>query len=550
MRSISQRAEAGLIYLCVFFAIVTAALGAVGILGVRSTTAVSDSIVSDELATETSTAITARAMDAIYSTGEQILLSSDPAARARLGILYSQTIPAADADLADLVRLHAGDDEAELVGIGLLESQWAAIRTVLDPAAIADLTGPSQALADKLTADYTPLSAHLDDVLSREQDDADLGRAIAKDTDSRTVWIIAFAVALAELVTVTACIIGRRQIRRSASPEADQVEFAETLQLAKNEEEAHELLQRHLERIIPDANATVLNRNNSADRLEAVTALPLDSPLLLSLQHAEPQSCLAVRSARRNDQGGDRARLLTCSVCGDCPGTSTCTPLTVSGEVIGSVLVNRPTACTGSDKLLISNAVSQAAPVLANLRNLAIAEVRAATDSLTGLPNKRVVGDTLKRMVAQAARTLTPVSLILIDLDHFKNINDRLGHPVGDQTLASVGAVLRSALRASDFAGRNGGEEFAVVLPDTDVAGATVIAEKIRKAISEVTLPSPELVVTASLGIAVYPRHASTTERLERLADAALYTAKRSGRNRTEIAIISEERSSAAVVAP
>jgi diguanylate cyclase (GGDEF)-like protein len=550
MRSISQRAEAGLIYLCVFFALVTAALGVVGILAVRSTTAVSDSIVSDELTTETSTAVTARSMDAIYSTGQQILLSSDPAARSRLSVLYSQTIPAADSNMAALVRLHAGDDPAELAGVVQLENQWATIRALLDPGVIAALPGPSQALADKLTADYTPLSAHLNDLLSREQDDANRGRTLAKTTDTQTVWVIAFAVALAELVTVVACIIGRRQIRRSAEPETDQVEFAETLQLATNEEEAHALLQRHLERIIPDANATVLNRNNSADRLEAVTALPPGSPLARTLQHAEPQSCLAVRSARRNDQGGDRPRLLTCNVCGDCPGTSTCTPLTVSGEVIGSVLVNRPTACTAGDKQRISDSVSQAAPVLANLRNLAIAEVRAATDSLTGLPNKRVIGDTLKRMVAQAARTLTPVSLILIDLDHFKNINDRLGHPVGDQTLASVGEVLRSALRASDFAGRNGGEEFAVVLPDTDVTGAAVIAEKIRQAISDVTLPSSDIVVTASLGIAVYPDHAATTERLERLADAALYTAKRSGRNRVEIAIISEERSAISAVTP
>ncbi len=318
MRSISQRAEAGLIYLCVFFALLTAALGIVGILGVRSTTSVSERIVSDELATETSTATTARTIDGIYSDGEQILLSSNPAAR--LGTLYSQKIPEADAELAALVRLHADDRGAELVGIDQLESQWASIRTALDPGVIASLTGASQALADRLTVAYTPLSAHLDDLLSREQGDADRGRAQAKSTDARTVSIIAFAVVLAEVVTFAACVIGRRQIRRSAEPEADQVEFAETLQLAKNEEEAHALLQRHLERIIPDASATVLNRNNSADRLEAVTALPPGSPLARALEHAEPSSCLAVRSARRNDQGGDHPRLLTCSVCGDCAG--------------------------------------------------------------------------------------------------------------------------------------------------------------------------------------------------------------------------------------
>jgi diguanylate cyclase (GGDEF)-like protein len=174
--------------------------------------------------------------------------------------------------------------------------------------------------------------------------------------------------------------------------------------------------------------------------------------------------------------------------------------------------------------------------VLANLRNLAIAELRAATDSLTGLPNKRAVTDTLKRILAQASRTLTPACLLMLDLDHFKDINDRFGHPVGDQVLANVGTALRSVLRDSDFAGRNGGEEFAIMLPDTDITGATVTAEKIRTAIAEIVLPGHAITVTASVGIAAYPVHATTAEQLERLADSALYLAKRIGRDRVEIA--------------
>jgi diguanylate cyclase (GGDEF)-like protein len=178
---------------------------------------------------------------------------------------------------------------------------------------------------------------------------------------------------------------------------------------------------------------------------------------------------------------------------------------------------------------------------LANLRNLAIAEIRAATDSLTGLPNKRAVTDTLKRMFAQASRTGSPLSLVLLDLDHFKDINDRHGHPVGDQALANVGAVLRGVLRTADFAGRNGGEEFALLLPDTDLSGAQDLAQRVRLAIADVTLPGIELSLSASLGIAAYPDHASTLDRLERLADAALYLAKRSGRNRLEIATPANE---------
>jgi diguanylate cyclase (GGDEF)-like protein len=544
MRSVSQRAVTGLVYVCVFFGVVTAGIGVVGAIGVDSTTDVGDSIVSDELATATATAVTTRAIDAVNTAGERVLLSASPASVSGSLALYEQLIPAADAQLTTLQQLHADDGPAELAGINQLATQWTAVRAALNPSAIAALTGPAPALAGNLQRAYAPLSSHLDELLNREESDAQDGRARARSTRAHTTWIIGLAVLAVELITLGVARIGVARIRRSAEPEEDQVEFAETLQLAKNEEEAHALLQRHLERIIPDTNATVLNRNNSADRLEAVTALPAGSPLLTTLQHAEPQSCLAVRSGRRNDQGGEKRRLLNCSVCGDCPGTSTCTPLTVSGEVIGSVLVNRLSPCSGDEKQRISDSVIQAAPVLANLRNLAIAELRAATDSLTGLPNKRAVGDTLNRMVAQASRTLSPLALILIDLDHFKDINDRLGHPVGDQALAGVGAALMSVLRESDFAGRNGGEEFAVLLPDTDAIGATQTAEKIRKAISEIGLPSSDMVMSASLGVAVYPEHATTADRLERLADAALYTAKRLGRDRTEVAVISPDTAS------
>jgi len=176
-----------------------------------------------------------------------------------------------------------------------------------------------------------------------------------------------------------------------------------------------------------------------------------------------------------------------------------------------------------------------------------VAEIRAATDGLTGLPNQRAVADALKRTFAQATMTKAPLALLLIDLDHFKQVNDQRGHPVGDQVLASVGATLRSVLRTGDFAGRKGGEEFAVLLPDTEIAAALEIAERVRAAIAEITLPGSDVSVTASFGVAGFPDHASTLDRLERLADAALYVAKRQGRNRVELA---EPAAAADVPAP
>ena len=282
--------------------------------------------------------------------------------------------------------------------------------------------------------------------------------------------------------------------------------------------------------------AVVLNRNNSADRLEAVTPLPPGSPLAETLRGAEPRSCLAVRSGRTHSESGGRPPLLSCPVCAPVPGASSCVPLMVGGEVIGSVLLSRPAPYSEAEEQRIRESVSQAAPVLANLRNLAVAEIRAATDGLTGLPNKRAVTDALKRTFAQATMTKSPLALLLLDLDHFKQVNDQHGHAAGDQVLAGVGAALRGVLRVRDFAGRNGGEEFAVLLPDTDIAAALEIAERVRAAIAEITLPGTDVPVTVSVGVAGFPDHASTLERLERLADAALYVAKRQGRNRVELA--------------
>ena len=250
----------------------------------------------------------------------------------------------------------------------------------------------------------------------------------------------------------------------------------------------------------------VLNRNNSADRLEAVTPLPRGSPLAGTLRGAEPRSCLAVRSGRTHREGGGRPAPALLPALRPAPGASSCVPLTVGGEVIGSVLLSRPAPYSEAEEQRIRESVGQAAPVLANLRNLAVAEIRAATDGLTGLPNQRAVADALKRTFAQAAATQAPLALLMIDLDHFKQINDQHGHPVGDQVLAGVGAALRAVLRNQDFAGRKGGEEFAILLPDTEIAAALEIAERVRAAIAEISLPGTDASVTASIGVAGLPR--------------------------------------------
>ena len=478
-----------------------------------------------------------REVDRAYTIAQAMLFSADPGRRAVLAAaLYDPVVPAVDAALADLTRIHSDDSADELADLSLLSDEWGTARGLLNPAVQSDAVAPASDRTARVSAAFDALDDHLDRLIVRETVDAEDKQVELQAIGTRMGWGIAAAVALAIVATAGVGWIASRSIRRYAEPAKDQMEFADTLQLAETEDEAHRLLQRHLERSVPAATVTVLNCNNSADRLEPATPVPAGSALLESLQHAEPRSCLAVRSGRSHETDEHHPALLGCPVCGPCPGRSICIPLTVGGAVIGAVLLNRPRQCAPAEQQRLRDSVGQAAPVLANLRNLAIAELRAATDSLTGLPNKRAVADTLKRMLAQASRTLTPACLLMLDLDHLKDINDRFGHPVGDQVLANVGTALRSVLRDSDFAGRNGGEEFAIMLPDTDITGATITAEKIRTAIAEIVLPGHTITVTASVGIAAYPDHAATADQLERLADSALYLAKRTGRDRVETA--------------
>jgi diguanylate cyclase (GGDEF)-like protein len=540
MRSLLFRVTAAVWCACVGFAVVAAVIGTVGLVAVRSATATGKSIAGDELTTAIATARFDHDVQQAGATGQALGFTAAGSARTQLRqALLGAQIPAVDADLGALQRIHATDGEVEWAGIILLSKQWAVARTQLTLMASAPSGQPGASAP--VAAAFGPLHAHVESLADRELTDARDNQATAGSLSDRLSWAIVAAVLLFVLGAGITGWAGNRFLHRVLEPAQDQVEFADTLQLAEDEGEAHGLLRAHLERGVIDAAVVVLNRNNSADRLEAVTAVPPDSPLTETLRHAEPRSCLAVRSGRVHDDGDQLRTLLGCAVCATCPGRSTCTPLTVGGEVIGSVLVSRPRAYNSAERLTIRDSVNQAAPVLANLRNLAIAELRAATDSLTGLPNKRAVADTVKRMLAQASRTLTPLCLLMLDLDHFRDINEHFGHPVGDQALANVGATLRMALRDSDFAGRNGGEEFVVILPDTDLSGGLRAAENIRASIAEITLPGVDLIITASVGLAVYPEHATSSERLERLADSALYVAKRSGRNRIEVAVPTTE---------
>jgi diguanylate cyclase (GGDEF)-like protein len=159
----------------------------------------------------------------------------------------------------------------------------------------------------------------------------------------------------------------------------------------------------------------------------------------------------------------------------------------------------------------------------------------AMTDPLTGLYNSRWLRDAGERDIARASRDGKPLSLLLIDLDHFKAVNDSSGHAVGDVVLQRVAAQLRTTVRGADAVIRLGGEEFVVLLHECSSEGAWVVAEAVRRAVRDVVVPDGCSLdgLTASIGIATYPAHGGTLDQLLGAADRAMYSAKHEGRDRS-----------------
>jgi diguanylate cyclase (GGDEF)-like protein len=409
------------------------------------------------------------------------------------------------------------------------QAQDATAWHAMSQAAILHLeqTGRSQAIAAAIQA-----KSRMDGFrTSHAAFDASLTRARSQSLSAATAIAVAVAVALAGLLALGGLLLTRRMARNEQVRQRDQGELRELLQASESEQESRGLLIRHVEKLISNGGAAVLNRNNSDDRLE-ITRGMRDSPLLeANTEQMLPRSCMAVRlSHSYGHSPGDQA-LQQCGICGKIEGTTTCEPLLVGGQVIGSVLVASKRPIDAERRARLRDSVAQTAPILANQRNLAIAERRAASDALTGLPNRRAADEAFKRMAAHAGRTVSPLAVMLLDLDHFKRLNDQHGHESGDRALAMVGSIIGSAIRASDFAARFGGEEFLVLLPDTGRDAAMIVAEKLRSEIERAELVGIGP-ISASLGLAVLPEDAGEPDELLRKADRALYTAKESGRNR------------------
>jgi diguanylate cyclase (GGDEF)-like protein len=210
--------------------------------------------------------------------------------------------------------------------------------------------------------------------------------------------------------------------------------------------------------------------------------------------------------------------------------------LSSQGQVTGLVRVEAlaKDSIDNEDQRLMESLVVLASLSAENAKLYRETQELAVTDGLTKLLLRRPLLERLEGELKRASQTDTPLSFILLDIDHFKSVNDTFGHPAGDKVLREIASLVKKRVRDVDLCGRYGGEEFAVLLPATDIKGATLVAERIREGIRKETfeLRGESRTITVSLGVSSFPGDATTMQALIERADEALYRSKENGRDR------------------
>jgi diguanylate cyclase (GGDEF)-like protein/PAS domain S-box-containing protein len=314
-------------------------------------------------------------------------------------------------------------------------------------------------------------------------------------------------------------------------------EMADMLQACQASEEAYKAIAHFLPKLFPDAAGALYMLNNSRNLFEAVASWGRDQHLVPVFA---PDECWSVRRGRLHKLKNHKESLRCRHVPEDIPGGYQCMPLIAQGETLG-VFHFRPGSPPATQTPVLAAIKEQLAVAVAEDLALALANLKlredlrsqAIRDPLTGLFNRRYLEVTMEREINRVKRQETPLGVIMMDLDHFKDYNDTFGHSAGDELLSALGSLLKRHIRGEDIACRYGGEEFLLILPGASMEIALERAEGLRQAVKEMHLHHQGLSpATLSLGVAVYPDHGDIGGHLVRAADAALYRAKNAGRDR------------------
>jgi diguanylate cyclase (GGDEF)-like protein len=222
-----------------------------------------------------------------------------------------------------------------------------------------------------------------------------------------------------------------------------------------------------------------------------------------------------------------------------------CVPLIFFGEKLGVLALDSAShdAFDQDDVQPLESVADICAAAIQNAHYFERMKQLAYVDGLTGIFNRRYFEMRIAEELERACRFLGRMSVIMVDIDHFKKLNDEFGHLLGDEVLRGVSTILKQQLRKVDMVCRYGGEEFAIVVPETTGANALKVAEKLRRQIESHPFPGVPRPVTISCGVADYPTHGATRDEIVAAADGALYQAKQAGRNRVVAASAKKESS-------
>lgn len=322
--------------------------------------------------------------------------------------------------------------------------------------------------------------------------------------------------------------------------------YASLLQSCQRSEEALDITRISVSSLLPGVAGTVYLQDESVadagDGAVARAAIGWGEHRLPSAAKLETRSCWGLRRVqpfgfRDPAEGPCCEHIEQPTAHNPAQAASLCLPLNAQGDALGLLYLSGPPSAL--DQALATTAAEQLSMALANLKLKETLHNQSIRDALTGLFNRRFLEGSLARELGRASRKQRSLAVLMLDVDFFKKFNDNYGHPGGDALLTAVGGVLRQLSRPEDIPCRYGGEEFTLILPDTDAATAVARGERIREAIAALRVAhegKPLSAVTASIGIAVFPDHHAEMEPLLQAADGALYRAKAEGRNRVLLA--------------
>ena len=328
-------------------------------------------------------------------------------------------------------------------------------------------------------------------------------------------------------------------VKQNALITASLNEMGDKLQTCMEIQEAYPIISVYARELFPESSGVLFNYDDETNVLESVATWGETTPLP---QMVSASDCPALLSHEAHPHEVFSNRCCLCITTETTPDNSfpcLCIPLNALGNMIGILYMrgmNLPLAEEDERRLLtFSERLSLS---LGNLKLRKTLQTQSIQDPLTGLYNRRYLTEALEREMQRAIRHRRPIGILMIDIDRFKDFNDKYGHVAGDEVLRKLSEFLRNHVRADDIACRYGGEEFLIIFPEMASEDSYERAEELRKGIADLRIVHGEqsLSVHVSGGVAAYPEHGNTTEAVIQAADMAMLRAKREGRNRIIIA--------------